>query len=50
VNWFFVAQGQGSMVVSSELGIKPSGSLRHQEFFDQLRNYNFLKKDSGPWS
>jgi hypothetical protein len=35
--------GQG--VVTSECGNEPSGSIKCEEFFEQL-----LKKESGPWS
>jgi hypothetical protein len=33
-----------------EHGIKPSNSIKHRVYFDQLGTYQFLKKGSAPWS
>jgi len=35
---------------SCKQGIEPSGSIKHGEFLDYLRNYWLPKKNSAPWS
>jgi hypothetical protein len=40
----------GTVDGSYKLGNGPSGSITGAEFLDQLSDYQFLKKDSTPWS
>jgi len=42
--------GQGPVADRSEQGSEPSGSMKGGEFLEQLSDYQFLKKDSVPWS
>jgi hypothetical protein len=35
---------------SYEHGNEPSGSVKGDEFLDQMNDYQLLKKDSAPWS
>jgi hypothetical protein len=38
------------VAISCERGNETSGSIKGGEFIDYLSNYQFLKKDSTPWS
>ena len=42
--------GQGQVAGTCECGNQPSGSIKCEEFLDQLKTSQLLKKDSTPWS
>jgi hypothetical protein len=41
--------GEGPVAGCCEDGNEPSGSIRGEEFRDQLSDYLLLKEDSAPW-
>ena len=42
--------GQRQVADACECGNEPSGSVKCEEFLDQLQTSQLLKKDSAPWS
>ena len=42
--------GQGQVTGACECGDELSGSMKREEFLDQLKTDQRLKKDSDPWS
>ena len=42
--------GQRQVTDACECGNEPSGSVKYEEFLDQLQTSQLLKKDSAPWS
>jgi hypothetical protein len=50
MDWIYLAQDRDQWRAHCEHGNGPSNSIKYWEILKKLSKWQFLKKDSAPWS